>query len=147
VYGTCPLALNDDDWTNFQIHAWNNGTQYVISDCGNNTSDFSNCTVEDSSQAVWDHPFGNAASEQWNDGGCNTRIFGWQGDQEHIGSLNGNEAELQGSLSATPNTWSARYWVVTDNGQCSVQYTPYHWYLKEPNPTRAVVDYDTRNAG
>lgn len=61
-------GVSDDSSENFYIHTWNNGSQYILADCGpgGSNTDYSNCTVKSSSQAVWTQPLGLSSEEELN---------------------------------------------------------------------------------
>ncbi len=140
-------GMSDDSSENFYIHTWNNGTQYILADCGlgGNNTDYSNCVVKSSSQAVWAEPFGLSSEEELY-GACDAHTFGGQSDQEKIGGVTGDPIlPLQGR--ATSDTgWTARSWGRDDDVQ-GCGDPPYHYQLKEANPSRGLNWYDTRNSG
>ena len=139
-------GMSDDSSENFSIHTWNNGQQYILADCGlgGSNTDYSNCTVKSSSQNVWAQPTGQNSEEE-HYGACDAHTFGAQGDQEKIGGVSGDPVlPLQGL--ASDGQWTARSWGNQGDEQ-GCGDPPYHFQLKETNPSRGLNWYDTRNAG
>jgi hypothetical protein len=135
-------GMADGNEENFYIHPSPNGTHYYLSDCGTNTSDYSSCTLKDGTQAVWAEPSGSNSEEEI-DGACDVHTFGAQSNQEKIGGVTGDpELPLQGLANGT---WMSRSWGRQNDLQ-GCGDPPYHYQLKEANPSRGLNWYDTRNA-
>lgn len=133
-------GMSDDDEENFYIHEWNGSTQYLLEDCGTNTPDYSSCVAENSGQDTWSFPSAQDSEEETL-GACDAHSFGAAGDQEKIGSDSGPILPLQGLANST---WTVRSWgMQTDFDGCGDP--PYHYQLKQPNPSAGLNWYDNRN--
>ena len=104
-------GYTDDELNWFTIHPWNDGTQYIIADCGGSGGYAdADCNAESSGQSVYSNPVGEIYQEEYY--GCGLHIFGSSGDPEHAGV---SYSYVQGE--GTGLNWSARTWTV-DGDNC-----------------------------